>query len=183
MSYTDASYRKTNKAFFLDRDDTLIKDFGYLDDPDKVELLEGVVDALKEIRHQGYKLLVITNQSGLTRGSVAVENLELIHQKISDLFALEGVRIDGYYSAPYQHGHPRRKPGAGLLEEAATDWGIDFSRSWMAGDKWRDLYAGWTKGCRTLLVNEAPEQRALFQNFQPDLILQDWSEFVSLPTS
>lgn len=181
MSDVAASYRKTCKAFFLDRDDTLIKDYGYLDDPQQVELLEGVAAALKVIQNQGYKLLVITNQSGLTRGLVKIENLERIHQKISDLLSLQGVRISGYYSAPYQHTHKRRKPGSQLLIEAAQDWGVDLSQSWMAGDKWRDLYSGWAVGCKTMLVNEAQGQKALFTDeFAPDLVLPNWTDFKSL---
>lgn len=181
MSDEGSSYRRTCRAFFLDRDDTLIKDYGYLDDPARVELLEGVSDALRHIQAQGYKLIVITNQSGLTRGLVQIENLELIHQKISDLLALQGVRICGYYSAPYQHTHKRRKPGSQLLIEAAQDWGVDLSQSWMAGDKWRDLYSGWAVGCKTVLVNEAQGQKELFTNeFSPDLILRSWKDFKTL---
>lgn len=180
MASSEDSYRKTNSAFFLDRDDTVIKDYGYLNDPNKVELLPGVIPALKTIQQKGFKLIVVTNQSGLTRGSVQLENLEKIHQKISDELALHGVRIHGYYSAPYQHEHPRRKPGSQLLLEAANDWGLDLERSWMAGDKWRDLYAGWKLGCKTLLVNEAAEQSDLFQEFKPNIILSSWEDFTDL---
>lgn len=180
MSDNEGSYRKSVKAFFLDRDDTIIKDYGYLNDVDQVQLLEGVAEALKHIQNEGYILIVVTNQSGLTRGLVSVENLEKIHNKITDMLALKGVRIKAYYSAPYKHDHSRRKPGSGLLQEAASDWNIDLTRSWMAGDKWRDLKAGKDLGCHTLLVNEAPKQKDLFIEFKPDLILNSWVDFKSL---
>lgn len=175
MSLEDCRHLK--KAFFLDRDDTIIKDYGYLNDPLKVELLEGVPEALKHIQQQGYLLIVITNQSGLTRGLVQFDNLQIIHQRISDQLALKGVKINGYYSAPYEHDHPRRKPGSKLLIEAANDWGIDLKSSWMAGDKWRDLESGLKVGCKTLLVNEAPNQKPLLQNLTPDITLKTWNEF------
>lgn len=170
--------RKENRAFFLDRDDTIIYDYGYLNSVDQVHLLEGVPEALKSLQDQGFLLIVVTNQSGLTRGLVDIGTLDAIHQKISELLLPYGVRIKAYYSAPYKHPHHRRKPGAGLIKEAALDWGVNLSRSWMAGDKWRDLQAGKSVGCKTLLVNTAPGQDKLFKDFQPDISINNWTTFL-----
>lgn len=162
---------------FLDRDDTIIKDFGYLNDPSQVQLLDGLVPALKIFRDAGYEFIVTTNQSGLTRGSVGAESLSLIHAKIQKLLNLYGVRILDFYSAPYSHTHQRRKPGPGLTLNAMEDYGIDIPNSIFAGDKWRDLIVGFNFGSKTIFVNEAKDQRALFKNFEPNLSLKFWSDF------
>lgn len=170
------SLRKQRKILFLDRDDTIIKDYGYLNDPKKVLILDGVLDALKMFRDQGYEFIVTTNQSGLTRGIVDIENLNLIHQKIQYEFNQAGLRILDFYSAPYSHEHKRRKPNFGLTYNAMLDYGVDIKNSIFAGDKWRDLHIGFKLGAKTILVNEAKDQRILFGGFVPDLCLPSWTD-------
>lgn len=171
--------RRSRKILFLDRDDTIIKDFGYLNDPDQVILLDGVVKALKLFRDHGYQFVVTTNQSGLTRRIVQIKNLEAIHQKIQDEFNKHGIRILDFYSAPYCQDHHRRKPGPGLTLNAMSDYGVDKKHSLYAGDKWRDLLVGFNLGGRTILVNEAKDQRDLFTEFAPDLCLPQWTDLTS----
>lgn len=169
--------RRKRKILFLDRDDTIIKDFGYLNDPAQVKLLDGLIPALKLFRDEGFEFIVTTNQSGLTRGSVQAESLGLIHAKIQKLLNLHGIRILDFYSAPYSHSHKRRKPGPGLTLNAMEDYGVDLLNSIFAGDKWRDLIIGSNMGCKTIFVNEAKDQRQYFTNFQPTLSLKSWSDF------
>lgn len=174
---SSTSLRRSRKILFLDRDDTIIKDFGYLNDPDRVILLDGVIDALKLFRDEGYEFIVTTNQSGLTRGRVLYKNLNLIHQKIQTEFNKYGIRFLDFYSAPYCHEHRRRKPGPGLTEEAISDYNIDLQKSIFAGDKWRDLLVGYKLKGKTILVNEASHQRELFnKSFTPDLCLPQWTD-------
>lgn len=169
--------RRKRKILFLDRDDTIIKDFGYLNDPAQVKLLDGLIPALKLFRDAGFEFIVTTNQSGLTRGSVQAESLIHIHAKIQKLLNLQGIRILDFYSAPYIHAHKRRKPGPGLTLNAMEDYGVDLPNSIFAGDKWRDLDVGFNFGSKTILVNEAKNQRAYFKNFEPNLSLKSWSDF------
>ncbi len=169
--------RRSRKILFLDRDDTIIKDFGYLNDPDNVQLLEGLVPALKIFRDAGFEFVVTTNQSGLTRGLVKPVILNLIHNKIQYLLNSEGLRILDFYSAPYSHNHYRRKPNPGLTLEVMSDYGVDLKNAIFAGDKWRDLVVGFNLGAKTVLVNEAKNQRTFFKSFNPDLCLSSWSDF------
>ena len=151
-----------NKAIFLDRDDTLIDDPSYINHPDQVELLPGVCEALVQLRKMGYKLIVVSNQSGVARGIVSEEVLELIHQRLRELLARENAHLDAIYYCPY---HPEgviedfraesdlRKPNPGMLLRAADELDIDLEASWMIGDSYRDVTAGKRAGCKTILIN------------------------------
>ena len=150
------------KAVFLDRDNTIIEDPGYINHPNQVELLPGAANALSEMRKMGYKLIIVTNQSGIARGIVTEETLTQIHQRLLELLRNEGVFIDGIYYCPF---HPEgviekyrkesslRKPSPGMLFLAADEMEIDLSYSWMIGDSYRDVEAGKLAGCRTILIN------------------------------
>ncbi len=152
----------SNKAVFFDRDDTLIKDYNYINDPDQVQLLPGVADALIQISQMGYKLVVVSNQSGIARGILTLKALEQIHDRLKQLLAEQGAYIDEIYYCPY---HPEgvikkyakesdsRKPLPGMLLKAADEMDIDLTQSWMIGDADRDVLAGQRAGCMTILVN------------------------------
>jgi len=148
-----------SKAVFVDRDHTIIDDPGYLDSPDQVKLLPGVETALKSLSAAGYKIVMVTNQSGIARGLLTEETLARIHQEIIRQLAQHGAKLDGIYYCPY---HPDgsvaqyameselRKPAPGMLIQAARDLAIDLSQSWMVGDASRDVEAGQRAGCRTI---------------------------------
>ncbi len=157
------------KAVFMDRDDTLIEDPGYINHPNQVRLLPGAAGALIQLKKMGYLLIVATNQSGVARGIVSEETLEKIHHRLQKLLADEGAYLDGIYSCPY---HPDgvigkyrmesdlRKPNPGMLRMAAAEHEIDLSQSWMIGDSYRDISAGKAAGCRTILI-DSPIKRPL----------------------
>lgn len=149
------------KAVILDRDGTLIVDKIYLNDPDGIEYLPGVFEALRLLRDAGYVFTVATNQSGVPRGLVDVRNLDEIHRRIRAEFARQGVDILSFHSAPYMtnSNHYYRKPNTGMLDEAASFHAIDLRRSWMIGDRMTDVEAGHRAGCRTVLLGygEKPE--------------------------
>ncbi len=154
----------SNKAIFLDRDDTLIEDLGYINHPDQVKLLDGVAKALIELKAMGYKLIVVSNQSGVARRMVSEKTLGEIHNRLKQLLAEKGVSLDRIYYCPY---HPdgvvakyrkesnRRKPKPGMLLAAADEMDIDLSQSWMIGNSSRDVQAGLQAGCKTILTNHA----------------------------
>ncbi|MBC8379457.1 MAG: HAD family hydrolase [Planctomycetes bacterium] len=160
----------SQKAIFLDRDDTLIDDPGYLKDPAQIKLLPGATDAIIHLRKMGYLVLIITNQSAVARGYITEKQLDQIHQKLKSLLSAEGAAIDGIYYCPY---HPDgtvpgfnteshlRKPNPGMLQKAAEEMGIDLERSWMVGDTHRDIQAGKAAGCHTILVDVPGKTREL----------------------
>lgn len=141
-------------AVILDRDGTLIVDHIYLNDPERIEYLPGVFEALRILRDHGFVFCVATNQSGVPRGFVDVKNLDEIHRRIEAKFASQGVHILSFHSAPYMtdSDHWFRKPNPGMLFEAAHWHNLDLSRSWMIGDRMTDVEAGHRAGCRSVLL-------------------------------
>ncbi len=142
-------------AVFFDRDGTLIYDKVYLNDPQLVEFIPGAIDILQRLKQAGYLLVIVTNQSGIARGLVQVENLHKIHARMQEILKPHGVQIDDFYYSPHaaDSNHATRKPNPGMLEEAIAKWNIDRSRSWMIGDKMIDVEAGYRAQTQTILVN------------------------------
>ena len=142
------------KAVFFDRDGTLIIDRVYLNDVEQIEYLPGVFTALKRLQDAGYIFVVVTNQSGVAKGSVDLKILEQIHQKIEQDFKKNQIHFAGFYFAPHtvESNHPTRKPNPGMLENASKDHNIDLSKSWMIGDRMTDVEAGRRAGTRTILL-------------------------------
>jgi D-glycero-D-manno-heptose 1,7-bisphosphate phosphatase len=166
----------TQKAVFLDRDDTLISDPGYINHPSQVKLLPNAGQSLAMLKKMGYLLVIVTNQSGVARGIITEEKLEEIHHHLKKLLADEGVYIDAIYHCPY---HPEgtvpkytkesdlRKPSPGMLLKAAKEMDIDLSRSWMIGDSFRDVAAGHRAGCQTILL-DTPGKSQIRQPDEPE---------------
>jgi D-glycero-D-manno-heptose 1,7-bisphosphate phosphatase len=165
------------KTIFFDRDGTLIIDRVYLNDPEQITYLPGVFEALGLLRDDGYQFVIVTNQSGVARGIVSLENLDEIHRRISKTFAEHGIRFEKFYYAPYsvESNHDMRKPNAGMLMAAHAELGgVDFARSWMVGDRMSDVEAGHRAGCKTVLLAgvETPTSTAFAppEIFAPDLL-------------
>lgn len=165
-----------NKAIFFDRDETLIEDPGYINHPDQVKLLDGVAEALIELRAMGYMLIVATNQSAVARGIVTEEVLEEIHDRLKHLLAEKGAYLDRIYYCPY---HPEavipkyrkewywRKPNPGMLLAAADELDIDLGQSWMIGNQSHDIEAGQRANCKTILINHSSHPKPSEQGKQP----------------
>lgn len=151
-----------NAAVFLDRDNTIIHNDGDLGDPKEVKLIQGAASAIASLRGLGYLIVVITNQGGVARGKYGVEDVDKVHEKITQLvFDNAGAKIDRFYFCPYHPNgtvekytreHPWRKPQPGMLLQAAKDLQIDMDQSWMIGDALRDVEAGAAAGVRTILI-------------------------------
>ena len=159
----------TERCVFLDRDNTLIEDPGYLSDPSAVRLLPGVETALASLAKAGFKLVVVSNQSAIARGLLTEEGLEHIHAEMRRQLGERGVRLDGIYYCPYHpeatveryaRESPDRKPQPGMLLRAGSELGIDLTQSWMIGDSPRDIEAGQRAGCRTIRVRLPGEETA-----------------------
>jgi len=180
----------SNKAIFLDRDNTIIEDPGYINNPDQVKLLEGVTEPLSELKAMGYKLVVVSNQSAVARGIVTEEALGQIHKRIEQLLAEKGVLLDRIYYCPYyidgvipkyRRESDWRKPNPGMLLAASKDMDINLSESWMVGDSPSDIEAGARAGCRTImLAGRTHEQKIKPGEQGPDYRAVNLKEVVNI---
>ncbi len=161
-----------DRAVFLDRDGTLIEHVPYLSRPEEIRLLEGTVPALRLLSREGYRLFVVSNQSGLARGYFTKEDLAEVEAALDAVFTSCGIRIESMRYCPH---HPKdecpcRKPAPGLILDLAAQYGIDLQRSWMVGDQQSDVGAGKRAGCRAILVG--PDLRIAPEG-QPDFVSPD----------
>jgi D-glycero-D-manno-heptose 1,7-bisphosphate phosphatase len=171
-----------NKAVFLDRDGTMIHDPGYLDDLQKVRLYDNAVSGLKLLKKNGFKLIVITNQSGVARGYYNEAFVKKTHAYIDSLLAKHNVAIDAYYYCPhhkdaklekYRLECDCRKPKIGMINAAVKKFKIDLKQSWSIGDKLSDVKMGINAGTRTVLVlsgNGRKEQKKITPDTRPDIV-------------
>ncbi len=180
-----------NSAVFLDRDGTLNEDPGYLGDPAKVRLFTGVGQALSILKNQlGFKLIVVSNQSGVARGLITRNMVESVNVKINELLAVDNVSIDAFY---YCTTHPDfnsekeircRKPSPEMVLKAAKELNIDLSRSYFVGDTVSDMECGMNAGLKTILVRTGYGEESLSnlkkQNKFPSFVAQNFSEVRSI---
>ncbi|MFL6589333.1 MAG: D-glycero-alpha-D-manno-heptose-1,7-bisphosphate 7-phosphatase [Chthoniobacterales bacterium] len=139
-------------AVFLDRDGTLMRDVDYCGDPANVEVFPEATDALRRLKQNGYKIVIVTNQSGIARGYFTEQQYREVEAEFVRQLG-EGL-IDASYYCPALpgSGSVRRKPGPGMIFEAQSDHRIDLRRSFMVGDKASDIGCGENAGVRTILV-------------------------------
>jgi len=148
------------KAIFIDRDGTIAKDVRYCSRPEDFEFLPAVLEGLRLLAKTDYKLIVITNQSGIARGYFTEVTLGKIHEIMKRSITEKGGRIDAIYYCPH---HPNdkcdcRKPQIGLFKTAARDWDINLTESYFIGDKYLDVKAANNCGCKAILIpSEYPE--------------------------
>jgi D-glycero-D-manno-heptose 1,7-bisphosphate phosphatase len=148
-------------AVFLDRDGTINEEVGYLDRVERVTLYPWSVDAIRALNRAGFRVIVISNQSGIARGFFTEAMVDEIHGHISRLLEAGKARIDGYYYCPH---HPDgkvapyaircdcRKPGRALVDRAVRDFDIDPRASFVVGDRWLDMAVARAVGARAVLV-------------------------------
>ncbi|MEG8947262.1 D-glycero-alpha-D-manno-heptose-1,7-bisphosphate 7-phosphatase [Rosettibacter firmus] len=146
-------------ALFLDRDGTINHDTGYIKEPASVTLINGVATNLKKLKEQfGFKLIVVSNQAGVSKGLMTIQDVEAVNNRIIELLKNEGVEIDAIYYCPY---HPDfdppektncRKPSPLMILKAAEEHNIDLSKSFMIGDRGSDIEAGINANVKTILL-------------------------------
>jgi D,D-heptose 1,7-bisphosphate phosphatase len=180
----------TRAAIFLDKDGTLIEDVPYNVDPGLIRLAAGADEGLARLRACGFRLIVISNQSGVARGYFGEEAIGAVRERIHELLDQVGVGLDGFYYCPH---HPDgivpeysvacdcRKPQPGMILAAAREHAIDLGRSWFIGDILDDVEAGRRAGCWTALIdngNETEWERSPLR--WPDIMARDLAEVARL---
>jgi D-glycero-D-manno-heptose 1,7-bisphosphate phosphatase len=170
------------RAVFLDRDGTLVEPRHYPSRPEELVVYAGVPAELRRLRRAGFRVVLVTNQSGLAHGYFRQEDLNRMHEYLVAELRREGVGIDAIYVCPH---HPEgrvaelaigcdcRKPKPGMLLRAAGELGIDLARSWFVGDILDDIEAGNRAGCRTILVDLGTERAPESEIRSPAFVARD----------
>lgn len=159
------------RAVFLDRDGTIIAEKNYLHRVEDVEIFPGAGAALARLAGAGFRLFVVTNQSGIGRGYFTLAEAEAVNAHVAAELAHAGAPITHTYTAPEAPDQPSRgrKPSPQFLLDARDAYGLDLSASYMIGDKLIDLECGWNAGCRkSLLVRTG--YGAGFEKSSPDAL-------------
>jgi len=146
-------------AVFLDRDGTINEEMGYINHIDRFVLMPGAAAAIRSINESDLKAVVVTNQSGVARGYFPKELIDQVHQKMSDLLQKEGAFLDGIYTcthAPSSKGESGgcgcRKPKIGLMKQAAQELNLDLEKSYVVGDRYKDMEMARNAGAKAILV-------------------------------
>jgi D-glycero-D-manno-heptose 1,7-bisphosphate phosphatase len=175
MAADDAVRTKhERRAVFLDRDGTLNANppsGDFVRRPEDLRLLPEAIPALKSLSAAGYVIVVFSNQSGIAKGLMTKHDVDAVNARLREMLAAGGVQLAGIYICP--HGNDDdcdcRKPKPGLLHRATRELGLDLGNSWAVGDSARDIEAGHTAGCRTILVhgNSYPGQKEEAEALSP----------------
>jgi D-glycero-D-manno-heptose 1,7-bisphosphate phosphatase len=159
----------SGRALFLDRDGVINEEVGYLHRVEDVRWVEGIVPLCRTAQELGYRLVVVTNQSGIARGLYTTEAFEELMAWMRAELAQQGVTLDAVYHCPYhpKHGvgewkreHEDRKPGPGMLLRAARELGLDLTECVMVGDRCSDLAAAHAAGLRQVFLLRGTEEAA-----------------------
>ena len=142
------------RAVFLDRDGTLIVEKNYLHKPEEVEIFPGIGAALKKLCDAGFKLIMVTNQSGIGRGYFTMADAESVNERVNQELARDGVRFEKIYIAPEAPDQPSRgrKPSPQFLFDARDEFNLNLVESFMVGDKLIDLECGWNAGVKKSIL-------------------------------
>lgn len=155
-----------HKAFFLDRDGTLNVDYNYVHTKEEWTWCDRAIDALRIIQSRGFKIIVVTNQSGIVKGRYTERQVDELHKWVDEQLKKEGIIVDMWNIAPY---HPEfvetsdnyppndRKPGLGMFQKSDKKIGIDFKKSYMAGDKVSDLKPAIEQGMTPIFIRSRHE--------------------------
>jgi heptosyltransferase-2 len=172
------SAARLKPVVFLDRDGTINKDTDWVHQPDKLIMLPGAGKAIARLNRAGFSVVVVTNQSGIGRGIYGVSDYLATNQEIDCRLARDGARVDRYYYCPH---HPEkaegdylvecncRKPGPGMLLQAANEMGLNLNRACLVGDRYTDIASGNAVGAKGILLQEkaGPLPQSLDESNKP----------------
>ncbi len=170
------------RAVFLDRDGVINEEVNYLSNVNDFKFIKNSIEALKLLSKTEFKIIIITNQSGINRGFFTMEDLNKIHEYMLNKFKSEGIRIDKIYVCPHRPDEncSCRKPQIGMLIEASKEFNIDLSKSYFIGDKTVDIKTGKNANCKTILVKTGYGGSDNTYDVTPDFIVNDLLEAAKL---
>ncbi len=163
------------RALFLDRDGTIIEECGYLNDPERVRLLPGAGEALRALTAEGWRLVVISNQSGVGRGLITPDQMVAVQGRFLEMMKAQGIPVTASYLCVHspEENCECRKPLPLFLKQAAGEYGIDLSASWMIGDREADILCGQNAGCSTIWLRN---DMFTVPEVLPTFVANDWDE-------
>lgn len=173
---------RRRRSVFLDRDGTLVLDRGYMHRPADLRLLPYVVQGLRELQRAGLDLVLITNQSGVSRRFYTMAQMDTFHRALITRFAKANISLRGIYVCPHHPdaGCECRKPATALHMQAARELGLDTTASFSIGDRAHDVIAGKRIGCRTVLLRKSYTRREISEmdrfGIKPDFIANSFLE-------
>lgn len=195
-----------NKAVFYDRDGVVVKlvyqeETGYIEpvkNLNEIKFVPGIAGLLKHTTYLSYKNIIVSNQAGVGLKKISEESFEAVKNAMTERLKIDGAILDGQY---YCFHHPDsilekykvtcdcRKPKPGMLFMAAKDFDIDMSKSWIIGDSIKDVYAGKSAGCKTILLTNTLESGYLkvieekLKGEMPDYMINDLKEAIKIISS
>lgn len=155
---------KKNKCVFLDRDGVLIKDVGYLKNPGDIIILPGTIEALKDLKSNGFLLIIVTNQAGIAKGFFTPDDLTAVNNKLLKIYKDNGIIIDDLYFCPHhENGSVEpynikcacRKPATGMIIKGTEKFNIDTDKSFMVGDKDSDILLAKNSGLKSFYISNS----------------------------
>lgn len=178
------------RAIFLDKDGTLVENVPFNVNPALIQLTWQAGQALQIFKSLGYRLIVVSNQSGIAKGLFTENALKPVENRLAERLIQYGVTLDGFYYCPhspdgvvsrYAISCTCRKPMPGMLLRAAKEHGIDLEQSWMIGDILHDVEAGRRAGCNTVLIDNGNETEWKLSPLRtPDLKVADLFQAATL---
>jgi D-glycero-D-manno-heptose 1,7-bisphosphate phosphatase len=170
------------KTAFIDRDGTLIEEVNFLSRLEDLRFFPYTDEAIKLLKEDGFRVIVVTNQSGIGREIYSEAAMNLIHEKIQEDLT---EKLDRFYFCPHlpTDGCACRKPNLGMIEAACADYAIDLENSWMIGDKALDVELGFNAGIKTALVLTGYGKKHLeLLPKKPDIVAENLIEAVKMIT-
>jgi len=179
-------------AVFIDRDGTISEEVGYVNHPARFHVFPYSAEAIRKLNDNNWLAILVTNQAGVARGYFSEDVITTVHDQLNNELATQKARLDAiYYSAhhptvgepPYRLDCDCRKPKAGLINRATTDFDIDLKSSWMIGDRYSDIELARNAGLRSAFVlsgygrGEWEYQRSAWK-LEPDLVCENLWEAV-----
>jgi D-glycero-D-manno-heptose 1,7-bisphosphate phosphatase len=156
----------SERALFLDRDGVVNEEVGYLHRADEVRFVDGIFSLCRTAAGLGYRLIVVTNQAGIARGYYSEADFDVLMEFMRGKLRGEGIELDAVYYCPFhpEHGvgkykreHEDRKPGTGMLQRGAREFGVELSESVMVGDRCSDVGAANAAGLRQMFLISGTE--------------------------
>jgi histidinol-phosphate phosphatase family protein len=182
------------QAVFLDRDGVINQEVDLLCREEQLVLIPGAAEAIRRLNDEGVLALVVTNQPVVARNLATENDVRRIHDRLAAMLDEQAsARIDAFYYCPHHpethhaDGNPAyrcpcdcRKPNTGMLDQARSDFSLDYSRCFMVGDSTRDIQTGFNAGCRTVLVRTGYAGGDGFYDAEPDMVAEDLSQAVDM---